>query len=54
MNEDVTCLRMLTIGGYITKLKKAKKKQKKKNCSQTVVVVVGWWPLQDYLESMKV
>jgi len=34
-----------------------KRKKKKKNCSQAVVVVVGWlgwWPLQDYLESMKV
>jgi hypothetical protein len=29
-----------------------KRKKKRKNCSQAVVV--GWWPLQDYLESMKV
>jgi hypothetical protein len=44
---------MLTIGGYITKLKKGKKKEKRNCCSQAVVVV-GWWPLQDNLESMKV
>jgi hypothetical protein len=30
MNEDVTCSRMLTIGGYITKLKKGDKKGKRK------------------------
>ncbi len=52
-NEDITCWRMLTIGGYITKLKKGKKKEKRNCCSQAVVVV-GWWPLQDNLESMKV
>jgi hypothetical protein len=30
MNEDVTCSRMLTSCGYITKLKKGKKKGKKR------------------------